>query len=186
MESSEKLTAAGNRHEMITFTVGHEVYGIDILKVREIRGYDRFNSIVNTPEFINGVINLRGASVPIVDVRVKFQSHIGRKTYNEPIAIIILNVAKRLAGIVVDGVSDIIALAADQIKPVSESGSSPHMAFIAGHGFVGGRNIHVLDTEKLASYLNPKQFSESTEMANLGVGKWLGFNYVPESTSETA
>lgn len=186
MESSEQLTAAGHRREMITFTVGYEVYGIDILKVQEIRGYDKFTSIVNTPGFANGVLNLRGASVPIVDMRVQFQSHIGRKTYDEPIAIIILDVAKRLAGIVVDGVSDVIALAADQIKPVSESGSSPHMALIAGHGFVGVRNIHVLDVEKLASSLNPKHFSESTEMANLGAGQWLGFHYVPESTSEMA
>lgn len=180
MESSEKLTADSNRREMITFTVGHEVYGIDILKVQEIRGYDKFTSIVNTPEFINGVINLRGASVPIMDVRVKFQSHIGRKTYNEPIAIIILNMAKRLAGIVVDGVSDVIALAADQIKPVSESGSSPHMAFIAGYGSVDGRKIHVLDIEKLASSLDPKRVSKSPEMAKAGT--WSGFGFVSEST----
>ncbi|MDH4215754.1 MAG: chemotaxis protein CheW [Gallionella sp.] len=186
MKSSEKLTADGNRREMITFTVGQELYGIDILKVQEIRGYDRFTSIVNTPEFINGVINLRGASVPIVDVRVKFQSHTGRKAYSEPIAIIILDVAKCLAGIVVDGVSDVIALAVDQIKPVSESGHSPHMKFIAGHGSVRGRNIHVLDIEKLAPCLNTQHFSKSPEMANLGAGTWLGFNFVPESISETA
>lgn len=147
MISIKELAADCNTRELITFTVGSKEYGIDILNIQEIRGYDKFNPIVNTPEFISGAINMRGATVPLLDVRAKF--NIGRETYNEPIVVIVLSVAKRLVGIVVDGVSDVIALAAEQIKPASKSGSAPHMNFIAGSGSVGERMIHVVDIEKL-------------------------------------
>lgn len=156
MKSKRKMAADGNSRKLVTFTVGSKEYGIDIHKIHEVRGYDMFNSIVNTPEFINGVINMRGASVPLLDVRIKF--HIGREAYNEPIVVIVLNVAKRLVGIIVDGVSDVIALAAEQIKPASEPTPSPHMKFIAGLGSVDGRMIHLVDIEKLIASSNVAQF----------------------------
>lgn len=149
MKSRKKLATKGNHRELITFTVGSKEYGIDIHKIHEVRGYDMFNSIVNTPEFINGSINMRGASVPLLDVHAKF--HIDREAFNEPIVIIVLNVAKRLVGIVVDGVSDVIALAAEQIKPASDPSPSPHMKYVAGLGSVDGRMIHLVDIEKLVT-----------------------------------
>jgi chemotaxis signal transduction protein len=87
--------AVGN--EFLTFTLGKEEYGIDILKVQEIRGYDAVTAIANTPEFIKGVINLRGIIVPIVDMRIKF--HLGKIEYDQFTVVIILNVANRVVGI---------------------------------------------------------------------------------------
>ena len=133
--------------EFLTFTLGSEEYGMDILKVQEIRGYDAVTTIANSPEFIKGVINLRGIIVPIVDMRIKF--HLGNVTYNELTVVIILNVAKRVMGIVVDGVSDVIALTSDQIKPAPEFSSTMDTQYITGLGTVDDRMIIVIDIEKL-------------------------------------
>src|SRR5512135_13298 len=105
MQANQGQTANDEGRELLTFTLGEEEYGIEILKVQEIRGYDVVTTIANTPEFIKGVINLRGIIVPIVDMRIKF--HVGRAEYNQFTVVIILNVAKRVVGMVVDGVSDV-------------------------------------------------------------------------------
>ncbi len=93
-------TSAAN--EFLTFTLGNEEYGVDILKVQEIRGYDTVTHIPDTPAFIKGVINLRGTIVPVVDLRIKF--NLGRVEYNELTVMIVLNIAGRVVGVVVDGV----------------------------------------------------------------------------------
>ncbi len=135
--------------ELLTFTLGAEEYGLDILKVQEIRGYDAVTAIANAPEFIKGVINLRGIIVPIVDLRIKF--HLGRIEYDQFTVVIILNVASRVVGIVVDGVSDVIALTADQIKPAPEFSAALDTQYITGLGTVDERMIIVMDIEKLLS-----------------------------------
>ncbi len=147
MQASEEKAAGGNSRELLTFTLGKEEYGIDILKVQEIRGYDAVTTIANSPEFIKGVINLRGIIVPIIDMRIKF--NLGNVTYNELTVVIILNVANRVMGMVVDGVSDVIALAAEQIKAAPEFSSSLDMKYITGVGTVDDRMIIVIDIEKL-------------------------------------
>lgn len=138
-------SAVGN--EFLTFTLGHEEYGIDILKVQEIRGYDAVTEIANTPEFIKGVINLRGIIVPIVDMRIKF--NLGHAEYNELTVVIILNVANRVVGMVVDGVSDVITLNADQIKTAPEFGSAIDTQYVKGIGTVDDRMLILVDIEKL-------------------------------------
>src|SRR5450759_3429608 len=120
--NAQDRSVPGMNRELLTFTLGHEEYGIDILRVQEIRGYDAVTAIANAPEFIKGVINLRGIIVPIVDMRIKFK--LGNVSYNELTVVIILNVANRVMGIVVDGVSDVITLKAEQIKPAPEFGAS--------------------------------------------------------------
>ncbi|MDD2914515.1 MAG: chemotaxis protein CheW [Gallionella sp.] len=147
MQANEGKTTEGNSRELLTFTLGKEEYGIDILKVQEIRGYDAVTTIANSPEFIKGVINLRGIIVPIIDMRIKF--NLCNVTYNELTVVIILNVAHRVMGIVVDGVSDVIALTADQIKPAPEFSASLDMQYITGVGTVDERMIIVIDIEKL-------------------------------------
>ncbi len=139
----------GRRRELLTFTLGSEEYGIDILKVQEIRGYDAVTMIANSPDFIKGVINLRGIIVPIIDMRIKFS--LGNVTYNNLTVVIILNVANRVVGIVVDGVSDVIALTPEQIKAAPEFSSSLDMEYISGVGTVDDRMIIVVDIEKLMS-----------------------------------
>ena len=138
-------SAVGN--EFLTFTLGHEEYGIDILKVQEIRGYDAVTEIANTPEFIKGVINLRGIIVPIVDMRIKF--NLGHADYNELTVVIILNVASRVVGMVVDGVSDVITLNPDQIKTAPEFGSAIDTQYVKGIGTVDERMLILVDIEKL-------------------------------------
>src|SRR5450631_4639032 len=108
MQASQGQAANGEGRELLTFTLGREEYGIDILKVQEIRGYDAVTAIANTPAFIKGVINLRGIIVPIVDLRIKF--NLGNVSYNELTVVIILNLGTRVVGVVVDSVSDVLTL----------------------------------------------------------------------------
>jgi purine-binding chemotaxis protein CheW len=149
MQTDEGVAAASQGRELLTFTLGSEEYGIDILKVQEIRGYDAVTHIANSPEFIKGVINLRGIIVPIVDMRIKF--HLGKVDYNQFTVVIILNLANRVMGIVVDGVSDVITLTAEQLKPAPEFGTSLDTQYITGLGTVDERMIIVMDIEKLMS-----------------------------------
>lgn len=140
-------TSSNQGNEFLTFTLGKEEYGIEILKVQEIRGYDAVTTLANTPEFIKGVINLRGIIVPIVDMRIKF--HLGNVEYNQFTVVIILNVANRVVGMVVDGVSDVITLNADQVKPAPEFGSAIDTKYVMGLGTVDERMLILVDIEKL-------------------------------------
>lgn len=135
--------------EYLTFTLGAEEYGMDILKVQEIRGYDAVTKIANAPPFIKGVINLRGVIVPIVDLRIKFK--LGEPSYDQFTVVIILNIGKRVMGIVVDGVSDVIQLNSDNLRPAPEFGSILDTRYILGLGTVENRMIIVVDIEKLMS-----------------------------------
>ncbi len=137
------------RREFLVFTLGKEEYGIDILKVQEIRGYDAVTRLAKSPEFIKGVINLRGHIVPIIDMRIKFG--VGNIIYNDFTVVIILNVLGRTVGMVVDGVSDVIELAGDDIKPAPEFGAVMDTAYIQGLGAIGERMIIMVDIEKLMS-----------------------------------
>jgi purine-binding chemotaxis protein CheW len=133
--------------ECLVFTLGREEYGIDILKVQEIRGYDAVTRIANTPAFIRGVINLRGTIVPIVDLRLKFQ--LGQAEYNQFTVVIILNIGKRVVGVVVDGVSDVMTLQPGQVRPAPEFGSTLNTEYILGLGTVDERMIILVDIDKL-------------------------------------
>ena len=139
--------AAQGGNEFLTFTLGSEEYGIDILKVQEIRGYEAVTRIANTPAFIKGVVNLRGTIVPIVDLRIKF--NLGEVEYNQFTVVIILNVSGRVVGIVVDSVSDVIALADEQIRPAPEFAGEIESDYITGLGTAGERMLILVDIEKL-------------------------------------
>lgn len=135
--------------EYLTFTLGNEEYGIDILKVQEIRGYDTVTQLANAPEFIKGVINLRGVIVPIVDMRIKFR--VGEPTYHEFTVVIIMNVLERVIGMVVDGVSDVVELSPEQIRPAPEMGAALDTAYIIGLGTQNDQMLILVDIEKLMS-----------------------------------
>ncbi|MGV8713209.1 MAG: chemotaxis protein CheW [Nitrosomonas sp.] len=136
-------------NEFLTFRLGSEEYGIEILKVQEIRGYDSITQIANAPEFIKGVVNLRGIIVPIIDLRIKFR--LGEANYDQFTVVIILNVAGRVMGIVVDGVSDVINLEHDHIRSTPEFGSVIDTEYIIGLGTVDERMLILIDIEKLMS-----------------------------------
>ncbi len=152
--------AVGN--EFLTFTLGHEEYGIDILKVQEIRGYDAVTHIANAPEFIKGVINLRGIIVPIVDMRIKF--NLGNVEYNQFTVVIILNIAKRVVGMVVDGVSDVTTLKPEQIKPAPEFGTGLDTQYLLGLGTVDERMLILVDIERLMGSRD-MELIETTQLA---------------------
>ena len=135
--------------EYLTFTLGAEEYGVDILKVQEIRGYDSVTRIPDAPDFIKGVINLRGTIVPVVDMRLKFK--LARADYNEFTVMIILNIARRVVGMVVDGVSDVMQLTAEQIRPAPEFGTSVNTRYITGLGTLDQRMLILVDIERLMS-----------------------------------
>jgi purine-binding chemotaxis protein CheW len=144
-EQTENTVATES--EFLTFVLGSESYGIDILKVQEIRGYDAVTPIANTPAFIKGVINLRGKIVPIVDLRVKF--NMGRVEYNEFTVVIILNLGGRVVGIVVDGVSDVMRLDAGQIRAVPDIVASIDTRYITGLATVAEKMFILIDIERL-------------------------------------
>jgi purine-binding chemotaxis protein CheW len=133
--------------EFLTFRLGNEEYGIDIQKVNELRGYDKVTRIANTPDFIKGVVNLRGSVVQIVDMRIRF--NLGVPVYNEFTVVIILNVSGRVIGMVVDSVSDVITLTRDQVKPPPIIETALDADFMMGIGAVDQRMLILLDIEKL-------------------------------------
>jgi len=133
----------------LTFTLGSEEYGLDILKVQEIKRYDMIARIPDTPDFIKGIFNLRGKIVPVVDMRVKF--NLANADYGDFTVMIILNVAGRTIGVVVDGVSDVIQLTREQVRPPPEIGHRSSAKFITGIGTVNDRMLILMDIEKLMS-----------------------------------
>jgi purine-binding chemotaxis protein CheW len=141
--------AVSSRLEVVTFTLGQEEYGIDIQKVQELRGYDAVTRIANAPEYIKGVVNLRGIIVPIIDMRIKFQ--LGAPTYDQFTVVIVLNIGGRVVGMVVDSVSDVITLSAEQIKPAPEMGAVLDTDYLIGLGTLDERMLILVDIDKLMS-----------------------------------
>lgn len=133
--------------EYLTFTLGSEEYAIDILKVQEIRGYETPTLIANAPSFIKGVINLRGIIVPIVDLRIKF--NLGVIEYTPFTVVIILNVAGRVIGIVVDSVSDVMSLTPNQIRQAPDFSGTFDTKYIRGLAAIDERMLIVTDIERL-------------------------------------
>ena len=149
MANVTKLAGETVGQEFLVFTLGAEEYGIDILKVQEIRGYDQVTRIANTPAFIKGVTNLRGVIVPIIDLRVKFAQP--GVQYNDNTVVIVLNLEHRVVGIVVDGVSDVLSLTTDQIRPSPEFAVTMSTEYLTGLGALGERMLILVDIEKLLS-----------------------------------
>jgi len=133
--------------ELLSFSLGAEYYGVDILKVQEIRGYDTVTRIPDAPDWLKGVINLRGAIVPVIDLRIKFK--LSSVAYNEFTVMIILNLASRVVGIVVDAVSDVTRLTPEQIKPAPEFGAGIDTRYISGLGTLDDRMLILVDIERL-------------------------------------
>jgi len=144
---SRDNNAPGRGFEFLTFTLGQEEYGIDILKVQEIRGYERVTRIVNAPDFIKGVINLRGTIVPIIDLRLKFK--LGSAEYTPFTVVIILNLQERVVGAVVDSVSDVIQLSPDEISEAPPISADLDTTNIRGLATLNERMVILMDIEGL-------------------------------------
>jgi purine-binding chemotaxis protein CheW len=146
-DASSSADIAGR--EFLAFKLGKEEYGIDILKVQEIRGYEAVTRIASAPEFIKGVINLRGIIIPVVDMRIKF--NLGEPVYDDFTVVIILNINGRVVGMVVDSVSDVTTLQPDQVKPAPEMGTAFSTEYMMGLGTIDERMLILVDIDKLMS-----------------------------------
>ena len=148
--------------EFLTFRLGDEEYGIDILKVQEIRSYEQPTRIANSPAFIKGVVNLRGVIVPIVDLRIKLNCT--TVEYTDLTVVIVLNVKGRVVGTVVDSVSDVLQLSQDAIKPAPDMSSSVDSSFITGIGCVRGGNEQSGEEQRMLILMDIEALMSSKEM----------------------
>ena len=150
-EASSRTAAAARAAEYLTFRLGEEEYGIDILRVQEIRSYEQPTRMAHAPDFIKGVVDLRGRIVPIVDLRLKL--HCPQADYTDFTVVIILNVGGTVLGAVVDAVADVVALTPDVIKPAPqfERHGNVDPSFVTGIASMGDRMLIVMDIESLLS-----------------------------------
>jgi purine-binding chemotaxis protein CheW len=147
MGKTKESDAEDASQEFLTFVLGGEEYAIDILRVQEIRGYDAVTPIAHAPEFIKGVINLRGAIVPIIDLRIKFG--LGKAEYTAFTVVVVLNIGSRVVGVVVDAVSDVINVRDSQMHPPPELSRAVDLRYITALAMLDERMLIVLDIEGL-------------------------------------
>ncbi|MDD3437147.1 MAG: chemotaxis protein CheW [Candidatus Gastranaerophilales bacterium] len=144
---------ATNDQKLLTFSLGEEGYGVSILKVKEIIGMLEITPVPKTPEFIKGVINLRGKIIPIMDLRIKFGME--QQQYDERTCIIVVEIdfkgVQKLLGVVVDMVSEVVTVSDDQIEPPPEYGKTAEHNFILGIGKIKERVVIILDIEEVFS-----------------------------------
>ncbi len=151
--------------QFLTFVLAGEEYGVDILRVQEIKGWDAVTHIPNTPEYIRGVMNLRGTIVPIVDLRIRFNME--KLEYGPVTVVIVLRVdnteGSRIMGIVVDGVSDVYNVSEGDIKPSPDFGSAVNTAFVKGLATVDDKMVIIMDIDQL---LNSDELSIMDSMTD--------------------
>ena len=147
MQQVETASSAAEVNQFLSFTLGAEEYGIDILKVQEIKGYSAITHIPNAPPHVKGVMNLRGTVVPVVDLRAKFSME--PVEYNKFTVIIVVMVGEKIAGLVVDAVSDVLNVAASEVRPAPDFGARCDTRFIRGVVSIGDKLAVLLDIDKL-------------------------------------
>lgn len=164
-ESSSELTTTGVAEQYLTFILAGEEYGVDILRVQEIKGWDAVTPIPNTPDYVKGVINLRGAIIPIVDLRSRFG--LGELEYGPTTVMIILKVQsderERIMGVVVDAVSEVYNIDAAELQPPPEFGGVVNIEFIRGLSSVGEKMIIVLDIDHLLNANEMQLLSQTAQ-----------------------
>lgn len=133
--------------EYLAFVLGEQEYGVDILRVQEIRGVDSITRLPEAPPHIRGVINLRGSVVPVVDLRIKFK--LERADYNELTVMIVLNLSGQTVAIVVDSVSDVVALTPEQFRATPHFDRTFDTSLLSGIGMIGQRLLVLLDMDKV-------------------------------------
>jgi purine-binding chemotaxis protein CheW len=162
--SSGLNSAVTDIREFLTFKLGSEEYGMDILRVQEIRSYEEPTRIANAAPFIKGVVNLRGVIVPIVDMRMRF--NLPDISYNSFTVVIVINVANRILGMVVDGVSDVISLKPDQLRPTPDFSTTIGEDHVLAIGSVEDRMLILLDIEKLMSSADMGLVEQTAKLSN--------------------
>lgn len=154
VDGTELIGAGDGAQQYLTFLLAGEEYGVDILRVQEIKGWDNVTPIPNTPKYIRGVINLRGTIVPIIDLRLRFD--LEQLEYGPTTVVIMLKVMtegkqSRTMGIVVDGVSDVYNMPDEEIKPSPDFGSAVETDFVRGLATVNEKMVIILDIDEMLS-----------------------------------
>lgn len=150
IETAGGMTAFnGDTNQYLTFSLGAEEYGIEILKVQEIKGYSTITPIPNAPPHIKGVINLRGTVIPVVDLRAKFS--MDAADYTKFTVIIVVRVNDKIIGLVVDAVSDVLDIPKEEVRPAPSFGARVDTRFINGMANIGEKLAVLLDIHKLLS-----------------------------------
>ena len=157
IEATVPPPLAHTSSEYLSFRLGREEYGIDILNVQEIRGYDEPTRMFSAQPFIKGVLNLRGVIVPIVDLRIKFG--LNEVVYDGLTITIVLNIGQRVVGVVVDSVSDVIELQSANIQPAPECSSALETDHIIGLG-----TVQTADTTRMLILLDIQKLMSSADM----------------------
>lgn len=163
-EEGKAPTGTGDSLQFLTFTIGKEEYGVDIMKVREVKGWSATTRLPNTPEYMRGVLNLRGIVIPIFDLRARFGGGITEAT--EKNVIIILAVGERIAGILVDAVSDIITVQSGDIKPAPRTDNVLEDAFVSGLIALDQKMVALLEMEPLFDQELIKKAKAAAEAAS--------------------
>lgn len=140
-------TVLTDLREFLAFKIGNEEYGVDILRVQEIRSYEKPTTIANAAADLKGVVNLRGVIVPIIDLRLKLG--LPQARYDHLTVVIVLNIGQRVVGVVVDGVSDVLTLEREQLRPVPALDMDVDRDHLLAIGSVDDRMLILLDIEKL-------------------------------------
>ncbi len=145
-ENESSVSSGNDIQQFLTFTLDDQEFGIEILRVQEIKNFTRVTPIPNMPSCIKGVMNLRGTIVPIVDLRIRFD--MPTTQYSQFTVIIVVNVGTRIMGLVVDAVSDVLNVESNAIEPTPDLGSI-NISFISGLAKSGDRLVTLLDIEQL-------------------------------------
>jgi purine-binding chemotaxis protein CheW len=160
-----RASVKASASEYLAFMLGAEHYAIDIRDVQEIRSYSHVTHIANAPEHIKGIVNLRGVVVPILDLRIRFGNH--SPTYNDQTIVIILTALDRVMGVVVDAVSDVVNISAEDMMPPPQLGTAALTGYIVGIASQDERMLIVLDIEGVLSDEDTRQL-DLAATANLG------------------
>lgn len=142
-----RTSYSNDDQQFLTFNLADEYYGVDILKVQEIKGYTNVTKIPNTPAYLKGVLNLRGTIVPIVDLRMKFG--MGMTEPTSFTVVVVVNVRNRVMGFLVDAVSDVLDLNAKDIQPPPQLGNTVDISFVAGIGNSNDHLVTLLDIDRV-------------------------------------
>jgi purine-binding chemotaxis protein CheW len=148
-EINEKVSSSTATSEFVSFAIGDDQYGVDIMAVREIKGWSAISHLPGQPEYVRGVLNLRGSMVPIIDLRRRFGQSLTEAT---PLHIaIIVQIDAQPIGLLADRVLDIVSVDAAQIRPVPQVGAAAHMGFLSGLVTIDDNMIALIDLPRLLS-----------------------------------
>ncbi len=146
-ELNQQVGLTTDGRQFLTFQLGEELYGVDILRVQEIKGYTAVTRIPNTPDYIKGVLNLRGTIVPIIELRTKFSMpHVDYTAFT---VIVVVVVRDKVMGLVVDAVSDVLDIDKKDIQPPPTFGAKVDVSFLSGIGKTGEKLVAILDIDRL-------------------------------------